>query len=735
MREAKTAGMWARAILAIAVLGALLLGCTRDAHAAEPLHSTAGPRANLRQDIRGVLRAGPSPDGDAPVGGAPQRPRDRAPPNLRDFTLGALTFGGRALWLLFLSALLYLLPGGAAVAWLLHGGSWVERWFVALVLGAGINALLVYATMAGLRLGPVLVGAYLALCAALIAIRWRRGSLEAFRTGVRAACRDPFYWTLGGICLLVVGVRVWVIRDLVAPRWGDSVQHTVITQLTIDHGGLFDSWMPYAPYVGLNTHFGFHANAALFHWVSGIGAVQSVIWVGQVFNVMAALALYPLGTRIGGRWGGALAVMVGGLWAGIPMMYVNWGRYPQLAGQALLPIAAWLLWRALDAERWDWPALALAGLGAAAQFLAYYRMPYYYAALVGSLLLCVWAPRLGLRWRRWGALLLKMVLVGAIAGLVLAPWLLHIARGQLASLVVQGVSAGQGDRSWLRAEYEQWRHLGFYIVRPLLLLAGAAFLWAAARRAGPALSAGLWAAGLFSLVATRLIGLPGASHLNTFASMILMYAPVSILVGWLGSRGMALLERGGRRWGRWGGAIAVTLLALWGATRVRGVSDASFDMVGPADLEAMDWIREHTPPDARFLVNGFTIWDGRSAVGSDAGWWIPLLAGRENTMPPQYALLSEEEMEPGYGLRIVDLVAGLRETPLSTAAGLRKACDEGVTHVYVGQGDGRVGVPPPEPLFTAEEMGASPAFEALYHQDGAWVFALLDGACQAGGEE
>jgi hypothetical protein len=83
----------------------------------------------------------------------------------------------------------------------------------------------------------------------------------------------------------------------------------------------------------------------------------------------------------------------------------------------------------------------------------------------------------------------------------------------------------------------------------------------------------------------------------------------------------------------------------------------------------------------------------------------------------------------------VDLVAGLRETPLSTAVGLRKACDEGVTHVYVGQGDGRVGMPPPEPLFTAEEMEASPAFEALYHQDGAWVFALFDAACQAGGEE
>jgi hypothetical protein len=165
-------------------------------------------------------------------------------------------------------------------------------------------------------------------------------------------------------------------------------------------------------------------------------------------------------------------------------------------------------------------------------------------------------------------------------------------------------------------------------------------------------------------------------------------------------------------------------VALFGAYRLPAVSDPGYDLVEPADMEAMDWIRKHTPPGARFLVNGFLIYEGHSVVGADAGWWIPLLARRETTMPPQYALLNEQEIEPGYGSRMVALVAGLRQTPLSTTAGHELVCSEGITHVYVGQGEGRVGYPPPEPLFTAEQLLSSSQFDALYHRDRVWVFAV-----------
>ncbi|MFN2228908.1 MAG: hypothetical protein ACK2VA_03985, partial [Anaerolineae bacterium] len=72
---------------------------------------------------------------------------------VKDLARQATTFGLRSLWLLFLSALFYLLPGGALVVWLLREGDWIERVVVALGLSVAVYALLVYATMTGLRLG------------------------------------------------------------------------------------------------------------------------------------------------------------------------------------------------------------------------------------------------------------------------------------------------------------------------------------------------------------------------------------------------------------------------------------------------------------------------------------------------------------------------------------------------------------------------------------------------------
>ena len=657
---------------------------------------------------------------------------------VKDLGRQAVADGGRTLWLLLLSLMLYLLPGGVLVVWLLKDGDWIERFVVAGGLSVAIHVFLLYVTMTGLRLNSATVIGFLLLCACLIAARWwldlRRtpkhsGSVHEWVQRQLCALRqDPFYCVLGIVVLLVLGVRVWVMRDMVAPRWGDSYQHVVISQLMIDHGGIFESWAPYAPYNGLTMHFGFHANAAMFHWLSGAGALQAVIWTGQMLNVLAVLALYPLGKRTGGRWCGLLAVMVGGLLTATPMVYVNWGRYPQLTGLVLLPVAVWLSWRTLDGARLDGRLFPMTVLATAGQLPAYYRMPYYYAILLGALLLSVYLPVLKFQWRQWGRLLLRVAMIGAAVALVLLPWGLHISQSHLADSLVQGISRGRNiDR--VRAEYAQWRLIALYVPVPILAAAAVALLWAVVRKSTKVLAIGVWSVGLFATFALRLVGLPGTKSLNAFSAIISMYAPVSLLVGWLGAQ---VAKYAGDRWTKWGryafagGAI---LLSLFGARASATLSDPGYDLVRTTDLEAMSWIREHTSSSARFLVNGFLVYNGTSIVGSDAGWWIPFFTGRTNTVPPQYALVNERETEPGYGDRLVKLVAQLQNTPLPTPGGLELLCEEGITHVYVGQGEGRVGATSPSPLFVAADMLSSPAFEAEYHRDRVWVFALSDGVC------
>ena len=158
--------------------------------------------------------------------------------------------------------------------------------------------------------------------------------------------------------------------------------------------------------------------------------------------------------------------------------------------------------------------------------------------------------------------------------------------------------------------------------------------------------------------------------------------------------------------------------------------DSSFVLVTQPDAQAMAWVQEHTPAEAHFLVEGFPIMGGFSVVGSDGGWWIPLLAGRQNTMPPQYALMNEQPVEPGYTQRVVGLVAQLGATPPTSEEGLRLLCEWGISHVYVGQGQGMVGIGA-EQLFSPGELASSSGFDQVYHRDLVYIFSVKPEACRA----
>ena len=141
------------------------------------------------------------------------------------------------------------------------------------------------------------------------------------------------------LCVLVF-TRFYPVRLLDYPMWGDSYQHTVITQLMLDNGGLFSSWQPYADMTSLTYHFGFHSLCAVFAWVTGVTAPQAVLVMGQLLNILAILGVYLLVVRFtGNRWSGIIALIIAGFASPMPMFYVNWGRYTQLTGQAILPIA------------------------------------------------------------------------------------------------------------------------------------------------------------------------------------------------------------------------------------------------------------------------------------------------------------------------------------------------------------------------------------------------------------
>lgn len=660
-------------------------------------------------------------------------------------------------WLLLLlaAAFLLVLPGWGLMALLWRG--WQSQDFgskLALSSGVGLALyplLFLWAGLVGLRPGMwfAVVPPALGLGAIIYKGKGRFPSPPL----------SPFpSYALTILLLAIFFARFFTVRGLDAPLWGDSVQHTAITQLFVDQGGLFTSWLPYAPYQTFTVHYGFSSIAALLVWLGQLGgglltAAGATLFAGQILNGLAALALYPLAVKISGGqgWAGVGAVLAAGLLSPMPAFYVNWGRYAQLAGQAVLPVAIWLAWEAVEQavqppvprpgstaqdrkaplQGLPWGGFVLAGGVLAGMMLHYYRMPFYYGLFIVAWLLFWALPRWRSAWDCWKWAFVSLVIVAALGLVLFAPRLPGLMGSSLGEAVGAGVTVGS-NLEYVRNDYQAWRELNLYLPQSIQILAGLGLLIGLARRNWMALGVAAWAGLLSAVVAGQLIRLPGANLMQSFAVLIALYIPAGLLIGLLTSEaaGFATHRLGG--WSELASLALVASLAIWGAAGQRNLTQpGTFALVTRPDAKAMRWIRQHTPENARFLVEGFRIYGGMSAVGADAGWWIPLLARRRNTMPPQYALMNEASDPPGYTQAVIDLTAALERASPASPEGMAALCAAGVTHIYVGQRQGLIGTGTMQ-LYTAFELEGSPFLQAVYAQDRVRVFAVRPGMCAAG---
>jgi hypothetical protein len=754
------------------------------------------------------------------------------PEMLRGFAnLGLVWLG-----MLLAGVLLYVVPG-----WALLEATWPAAralpWAARLGLAAGLSLalyplLLLWTNLVGLHAGPlyawtpVIVGLATLLWrsrARLLArrangvvgvvppgfgLRRRRGeearvlapSSVSHDTAVpvvqpepgaawRVWARSDAFWP--DLALVVTIVLIAITRfsaagDIDVPVWGDSYHHTLITQLLVDNGGLFNSWQPYAEMQSLTYHFGFHTAAAVMHWVSGLAVPQAVVWAGQLLNVLAVLALYPLALRVGGsRWAGVGAVLLAGLLAPMPSYYINWGRYTQLAGQAILPAAIFLIWAAIEGERptsdgrrptssgiggavrsrfaafrsfasWRFfilPWVALAGLG-----LAHYRVLIFVVFFFPALFLF----QLGRQ--PLASLVGRMAAVGVGAGLLFIPWFVHVFAGRILANLAIRLSTPAAALPAATQEYNAPVDPRTILPALVWLLLLFALAWALWRRERAAALIGLWWLFLLLAVNPHWIGLPGTGALTNFALLIAAYIPAGVLLGaglsWLLSaaddRPFASTQgrrsatddisenRESRTENRISsfatlspchlvtlsavirGMMAVLLagLALWGAgQRLADLDVAQHALVTRPDERAAAWIKANTPPDARFLVNAFFAYGGATVVGSDGGWWLPLLAGRQTTLPP-ILYGSEQAPRPDYRLWINALPTLLGQKPPDDPEVLAMLRERGVTHVYIGQRQGRLNYDGPG-ILEPRQLLASPHFRPVYHEDRVWVFEVV----------
>jgi len=120
------------------------------------------------------------------------------------------------------------------------------------------------------------------------------------------------------------------------------------------------------------------------------------------------------------------------------------------------------------------------------------------------------------------------------------------------------------------------------------------------------------------------------------------------------------------------------------------------------------------------------------AAGTDAGWWIPLLARRATTLPPLNYGGERGELS-NYDLGVNALVKKLRgrslidptalRVDLSRPVALKTLDSQKIDYVYIGA-HAYPGPDSADSIDTAK-LRASPFFKLVYARDGAEIFQFL----------
>ena len=642
---------------------------------------------------------------------------------------------------LLVGVLVYFLPG-----WALLELCWPDpaslRWPEKVGLSAGVSlavypVILLVANQIGIQPGPAM--AVIPILLGLAGLAWK------FRSTRLADVRRSFLgWlsglhrypdlALGALILIALGVRLLAVQGLEAPMWGDSYQHSLITRLLVENGGLFESWEPYEELQSFTYHFGFHAQAAAMEWLTPLDSPQAVLITGQILNLLAVITLVPLALKTGGkRWAGVFALMIAGLLAPMPMAYTNWGRYTQLAGQAILPAVVMVGWVVLDSDRTFWRTIGLGWIAIAGLALTHYRVLLIAGVFFAAyLLIRIWRP---------GRLVVfgRLAALGAGAFLIFLPWLARLLGGPLADLAASQLSTPpSSDSVWALYNALDLANLGNFL-HPILWLAtlASAVAGIVLRRRNYVLIT-LWWALLVLATNPNWILLPGAGLMSNFAIAIAAYIPAAVLTGSaagelvesLRSRGRAsqtapeeVLPKEPPGWAE--AALLVFVLSaglLGGISRLGDIDPEAHALVTEADRAAMDWIQLNLPQETRFHVNQFFAFSDSVTVGADAGWWIPLLAERKTDLPPiNYGF--EIGPRPDYREWINELPALILERGIDSPEVLAAFEQRGLTHIYLGQRQGRVNHDGSQAL-DPQTLLDSPNFDLVYQRDGVYIFMI-----------
>jgi hypothetical protein len=528
---------------------------------------------------------------------------------------------------------------------------------------------------------------------------------------------DMLPQALLAVCFIAaLGGQLYVVRDLVAPTGSDSVHHTLIVQLLLENGGLFQSWMPYVDSSSFTYHFGFHAITAMYAWMRGISAEFAVITMGQVLGVAAVMALYALVRPwVKTAWGAVFAVIFAAFASAYPAGFVIFGRDTQLAGQIIL-ITALVLLNVFLVRRPSRENLAfflllsltIAGLG-----LAQYQEAIIFAILAAALVVYHFVDRLARHETLRHAFLASAGRAFAIAAIAL---LLFLPRGLYA---LSPGSTSSVRLSRLSAEPGPELQHGYNSLPDVVTLSQTGFggqrAWVWMLAVCGIAVAGIWrrqalwlvGGGVLCIVAMdpQFIGIHRTGIVDPIHLSLSNYIyVVSLAALATGSVCDVLISRSQNY--AWLPALLAAGITIYGVFKYPSV-DPTAVLVFPQDLALMNCIRQQVPAEEHIAVRGTFYYDDTLLMGDDAGWWIPFYAQRQVNLLP----LEASGVDPQVRRKNRAEFQEMLKRDMSTAESAQWLRQNGYRYFYIGAK--APGLVSPQENQLTQQLLRNPAFQTV----------------------
>ncbi len=208
----------------------------------------------------------------------------------------------------------------------------------------------------------------------------------------------------------------------------------------------------------------------------------------------------------------------------------------------------------------------------------------------------------------------------------------------------------------------------------------------------------------------------GLVNNNTW--FISLYLPVGVMIGWGVDAGvsaitrLAVFRRGVAQMVIWSAWSAATVWSgLFGLRQMVEIVNPETVLVRPDDLILEEWAEALLPTDAVVAVNSWPWFGEKNWAGSDGGYWLLPLTGRETTMPPiGYGL------DGGFQAEVNEFnrqLAAIEDWEADETVKLLQA--RGVTHFFTGARGGSI---------RPELLLRSSRFRLLASNGGAWLFEV-----------